>query len=1065
MFDGNHRSRKEVDLSGRTRRRAVTTSSNNKHSVLEQSRRLREDRRLQQLKHLSSICIQKVWRGFSSRWNIQRRLMATATATSPLDMSIVLSDPILRAHGGIICSSAIRDKLLTLRFSEMTKASEVTFQRIVAATLGELKLLATVANNYRDSYLLLQLLHQCFQGTRLSYSLYRLLVLAWRAWADHAPDSIISLSLWEACTTFVNELSSPLLTASMLLLVHPENFLTCAKAVMFDSSLDSMMAVIHSEMENMTNDSPVKDLLTGGELTVLTNALNWYLSLSQAKKYPHSILYLLEYMLTQRNDLTWLLALQVKGENIRDYFYGSQVTPVGATTNDDDSISSTDSGDDDVEMTDSNNKKQKSARLPTSEVHTIPKLDRLYQNYIQSQRKSVLVLPNDPKSIIFLVEELTKPVVWLDFGSCALSERASEKTRLVYVRLLATLLQACCSFKTSTACPLLSQLAFHESLLNNVWRHILVLMHNSNAVNNRPSEESSITLALTVFCDLFAQHLITLSDSIFLNTYTTLNYNPVIIAEYVITTIRNVLHDLYWQRPVVADDIPSNRVRLLLSGTKLWNSLYERWCRLVRVSPFCEESTWWFPRLASRHDDDDAVKSPRVNDVSMMRGITTNDDDALAETFRDAKMARVLTSIPQALPFERRVNLFHALLEAEHMTTQDETADFRRALIRMAEQGGEMLEFNGRERISIHRDMLYEDSMKQLNQLGQRLKGRVQVTFINQHGAQEAGIDGGGVFKEFLDHLIKEAFDPNAEHEMHLFTITPLQTLAVNMETVDQKEILTHYEFLGRVLGKAVYESILVEPQFCLPFLNQLLGKQNSLEDLKNLDEEFYSNLMKLRSMSETDIKNLGLTFELQLGPSRLIPLLPGGASLAVTNLNVIHYVHLVAHYRLNVVTASQTRAFLRGFRDLIPASWVRMFSAHELQKLVSGDDTIRGIDVASLKQAMQYAGGYHPSQEIIGWFWEVVDELTPEQQRKFLKFMTSCSRQPLLGFQSLAPLPCIQQIRLPVLNDNEAEKLAPLPTSSTCMNLLKLPNYRSKELLRKKLIDSIESGAGFELT
>ena len=43
--------------------------------------------------------------------------------------------------------------------------------------------------------------------------------------------------------------------------------------------------------------------------------------------------------------------------------------------------------------------------------------------------------------------------------------------------------------------------------------------------------------------------------------------------------------------------------------------------------------------------------------------------------------------------------------------------------------------------------------------------------------------------------------------------------------------ILEHYEFLGRVLGKALYESILVEPQLRLSFLNQLLGNPNSLED------------------------------------------------------------------------------------------------------------------------------------------------------------------------------------------------------------------------------------------
>jgi ubiquitin-protein ligase E3 C len=114
---------------------------------------------------------------------------------------------------------------------------------------------------------------------------------------------------------------------------------------------------------------------------------------------------------------------------------------------------------------------------------------------------------------------------------------------------------------------------------------------------------------------------------------------------------------------------------------------------------------------------------------------------------------------------------------------------------------------------------------------------------------------------------------------------------------------------------------------------------------------------------------------------------------------------------------------------------------------------------VEDMKRSMQYAGGYHPSQQIIIWFWEVLAEMSPEQQRKFLKFMTSCSRQPLLGFQALTPLPCIQQIHL---DDSNRERL---PTSSTCMNLLKLPKYDTKETLRAKLLYAVEAGAGFELT
>ena len=39
------------------------------------------------------------------------------------------------------------------------------------------------------------------------------------------------------------------------------------------------------------------------------------------------------------------------------------------------------------------------------------------------------------------------------------------------------------------------------------------------------------------------------------------------------------------------------------------------------------------------------------------------------------------------------------------------------------------------------------------------------------------------------------------------------------------------------------------------------------------------------------------------------------------------------------------------------------------------------------------------------------------------------------------------------------------LPTAATCFNLLKLPNFRNKKVLREKLLFSIRSGAGFELS
>ena len=39
------------------------------------------------------------------------------------------------------------------------------------------------------------------------------------------------------------------------------------------------------------------------------------------------------------------------------------------------------------------------------------------------------------------------------------------------------------------------------------------------------------------------------------------------------------------------------------------------------------------------------------------------------------------------------------------------------------------------------------------------------------------------------------------------------------------------------------------------------------------------------------------------------------------------------------------------------------------------------------------------------------------------------------------------------------------LPSASTCMNLLKLPQYKKTSTLREKLRMAIHSGAGFELS
>ena len=49
---------------------------------------------------------------------------------------------------------------------------------------------------------------------------------------------------------------------------------------------------------------------------------------------------------------------------------------------------------------------------------------------------------------------------------------------------------------------------------------------------------------------------------------------------------------------------------------------------------------------------------------------------------------------------------------------------------------------------------MFEDGFTHLNALGSRLKSPVAIQFIDEFGMPEAGIDGGGLFKEFLTSYV-----------------------------------------------------------------------------------------------------------------------------------------------------------------------------------------------------------------------------------------------------------------------------------------------------------------------
>ena len=74
------------------------------------------------------------------------------------------------------------------------------------------------------------------------------------------------------------------------------------------------------------------------------------------------------------------------------------------------------------------------------------------------------------------------------------------------------------------------------------------------------------------------------------------------------------------------------------------------------------------------------------------------------------------------------------------------------------------------------------------------------------------------------------------------------------------------------------------------------------------------------------------------------------------------------------------------------------MFSYRDLQTLISGSE--QEVDLEDLRRNTTYGNGYHDEHLTIDMFWEIAEELTGIQKRKLLRFVTSCSRPPLLGFK-----------------------------------------------------------------
>ncbi|ANB13578.1 ubiquitin-ubiquitin ligase HUL5 [Sugiyamaella lignohabitans] len=455
------------------------------------------------------------------------------------------------------------------------------------------------------------------------------------------------------------------------------------------------------------------------------------------------------------------------------------------------------------------------------------------------------------------------------------------------------------------------------------------------------------------------------------------------------------------------------------------------------------------------------VEEEERQQEAALRAVDDSEDESDIPTARGilkssiAPRLEILKQVPFFMPFDLRVHVFQAFIELDRVRTQQTTPLSMDLFGNMP-----------RIKADIRRENLFEDAYRNFASAGPSFKFPIGVTFLSQ-GMPESGIDGGGLTKEFLTSVCQEGFyenDLDLFHSTkdHLLYPNPVFGVSRKFSNLSDEELeysLSRIEFLGQIVGKCLYSEILVDVEFAPFFLLKWAGKvaRNSFDDLYSLDPELYENLVKVHKYPGNVEEDLNLNFvtvqETGHGAHRSIELRPNGEDTPVTNSNRLEYIHSIANYKLNSVLALQTNRFLRGMSKVISLNWLSMFNAKELQMLISGGNS--KIDLTDLKTNTVY-GGYLDHDPTVEYFWQVVEELDDSDKRDFIKFVTSVPKAPLLGFSQLNPKFAIR---------NAGSDRERLPTSSTCVNLLKLPDYKNKQLLKEKLIYAIRSGAGFDLS
>lgn len=240
----------------------------------------------------------------------------------------------------------------------------------------------------------------------------------------------------------------------------------------------------------------------------------------------------------------------------------------------------------------------------------------------------------------------------------------------------------------------------------------------------------------------------------------------------------------------------------------------------------------------------------------------------------------------------------------------------------------------------------------------------------------------------------------------------------------------------GILCARAIAAGCLIDAPLSEAFFRMLKGEKITLADI----DDYFANTLS----DKTGLIGLDFTYP---GLSDL-ELKRGGADIEVTEKNVDEYIELINEFSVGNRMKKIIGSFKDGFSQIIPFDCMSIFSPSEMFEVLCGNKVSWSVEY--LFQNVNLEHGYSETSNEIRNLFEILTEFDESQKMNFINFVTGSSRLPVGGLAALRP-------KLTIARKDDGDNH--LPSVMTCTNYFKMPAYKSKDVMKEKILFAISEG------